>query len=70
MKFSSILEPQVVGNCLVQKMSLWAMGIPVRAVALPLAIIVSAISACLIDTSWFRFMKEFICLSLDPIRSK
>ena len=45
-KLSSIFEPQVVFVPLVQKISLWARGIPVRGPALPSCIRLSADLAC------------------------
>ena len=45
-KFSSILEPQVVRQPLAQKISFCAIGMPVNGVILPAAICTSAAFAC------------------------
>jgi hypothetical protein len=45
-KLSSMRDPQLVLTSSVQKMSLCAIGTPVKGVALPAAILASACSAC------------------------
>ena len=55
----NILEPQVVFLSLIQKISLWAIGIPSRGLALFFAIFSSAIKAFSSDSSSKTDMKQF-----------
>ena len=79
----SIFEPQVVSHPLAQKMSFWAMGIPVRGCAFPADRIASAAAACfrlislggVIKQLYFlfnpliRFMKCRVSSTLENLRA-
>ncbi len=68
MKLSSIREPQLERTPWVQKMSFWAMGMPVSGVASACASRMSAWRAAANASSSVTVMKAFSSASSDWIR--